>query len=165
MKNILLQDRTLQNAITFWKESQDEEISSLFPLTRRTLSESIQLFEDCQRPDTPSFGKAIYANGNYIGDIWCFGIDEAVEKQAFVSILIFDKATWGKGIGQQALSQFCRLVFEKYQIDKLCAFTYSANKRSAGALEKSGFKKIEEFEEDGVLSYYYELEKPLNETM
>lgn len=39
--------------------------------------------------------------------------------------------------------------------NKLCAFTY--NNRSIGTLESVGFKKIGEFEKDGILSCYYEL--------
>lgn len=63
----------------------------------------------------------------------------------------------GKGIGKNALTQFCHIVFEKYNVSKLCAFTYKNNVRSKGALESVGFRMIEEFEEDGVPSCYYEL--------
>ncbi len=157
MKNVLLKPRTLENVKIFWEESQDEELGRLFPFSRCTLDEAIQLYEESLKPDARSYGKTICVDGKYIGDIWCYGIDEIQEKQAFVSIVIFDKSYWGMGIGKQVLSQFVRLVFEEYRIDKLCAFTYRANTRSMGALESVGFRRIEEFEEDGVPSCYYEL--------
>ena len=161
MKNVLLKPRTLENVKIFWKESQDEEIGRLFPFSRSTLNEAFKLYEESLKPNARSYGKAIYVDDKYIGDIWCYGIDEIYEKQAFVSIVIFNKSYWGMGIGKQALTKFHHFVFERYNISKLCAFTFSTNKRSIGALESVGFKKIEEFEEDGVLSYYCELIKPV----
>lgn len=157
MENLLLKLRTLEHVKIFWKKSQDEEIERLFPFNRGTLSDAIKLYKESLKPGARSFGKVIDINGKYIGDVWCYGIDEDDEKQAFVSIVIFDKTCWGKGIGKHVLKQFCQLVFERYAINKLCAFTYKDNKRSIGALESVGFKKIEEVEEDGVFSCYYEL--------
>lgn len=156
MENLLFKPRTLEHLKTFWEKSQDEEIERMFPSNRGTLNDAIKLYEETLKPNASSFGQVIYVDDKYIGDVWCYGINENDEKQAFVSIVIFDKAYWGKGIGKHAIKQFCQLVFEKYTVSKLCAFTYKENKRSIGALERAGFKKIEEFEEDGVLSCYYE---------
>lgn len=160
MKRISLKPRTLEHVETFWKESQDEEIARLFPFNRITLSEAIGLYESSLNPDARSFGRVFYADDTYIGDVWCYAIDEANEKQAFVSIVIFDKSYWGMGIGKQVLTQFCRLAFERFRINKLCAFTYSSNQRSIGVLERVGFRKIEEFEEEGVPSCYFEMAAP-----
>ena len=160
MKNVLLKPRTLENVKIFWEESQDEELGRLFPFARCTLDQAIELYEESLKPDARSYGKVICVDDKYIGDIWCYGIDELDEKQAYVSIVIFDRSYWGMGFGKQALTQFVRLVFKGYQIDKLCAFTYSANTRSIGALESVGFRRIEEFVEDGVPSCYYELIAP-----
>jgi len=140
----------------FWEKSQDEEIERLFPFNRGTLSDAIKLYEESLKPGARSYGKIISVDNKYIGDVWCYGIDEVVEKLAFVSIVIFDKTYWGKGIGKTVLKQFCELIFDKYDVTKLCAFTYKHNEGSIRALESIGFKMIEEFEEDGVLSYYYE---------
>ena len=155
--NLLLKPRTLEHVKTFWEKSQDEEIQRMFPFNRGTFNDAVKLYEESLKPGARSFGKVIDIDGKYIGDVWCYGIDEANEKQAFVSIVIFDKTYWGKGVGKHVIKQFCQLVFERYAVNKLCAFTYKDNKRSMGALESAGFKKIEEFEEEGVLSCYYEL--------
>lgn len=157
MEDLLLKPRTCEHVKIFWEKSQDEEIERMFPFNRSTLDDAIKLYEETLKPGARSFGQVIYVDDKYIGDIWCYGIDEDDEKQAFVSIVIFDKTYWGKGIGEHALKQFCQLVFERYAINKLCAFTYKDNKRSIGPLESAGFKKIEDFVEDGVLSCYYEL--------
>ncbi|QUH20368.1 GNAT family N-acetyltransferase [Alkaliphilus sp. B6464] len=157
MENLLLKTRTVEHVKIFWEKSQDKELERLFPFNRVALGDAIKLYEESLKPGARSFGKIIDIDGRYIGDVWCYGIDEANEKQAFVSIVIFDKKYWGKEIGKHALAQFCHLVFEKYAISKLCAFTYKSNKKSIGMLESVGFKKIEDFEEDGVISCYYEL--------
>lgn len=157
MRNLLLKPRTLNHVKTFWEKSQDEEIERLFPLNRGALSDAIKLYEDSLNPNARSYGKIISVDDKYIGDVWCYGIDETEEKLAFVSIVIFDKSYWGKGIGKTVLKQFCELVFDRYDVIKLCAFSYKHNEGSTRVLESSGFKIIEEFEEDVVLSYYYEL--------
>jgi len=157
LRNLLLKPRALYHVKTFWEKSQNEEIERLFPFNRGALSDAIKLYEDSLKPGARSYGKIISVDDKYIGDVWCYGIDEAVEKLAFVSIVIFDKTYWGKGIGKNVLKQFCELIFDRYDVTKLCAFTYKHNEGSTRVLESSGFKMIEEFEEDGVLSYYYEL--------
>ncbi len=157
LENLLLKPRTLEHVKVFWEKSQDQEIDKMFPFNRNTLDDAIKLYEESLKPNSRSFGKVISIDGKYIGDIWCYGIDEVDAKQAFISIVIFDKTYWGKGIGKHTIEQFCQLVFGIYDINKLCAFTYKDNKRSIAVLENAGFKKIEEFEEDDVLSCYYEL--------
>ncbi len=157
MENLLLNPRTLENVKIFWEKSHEEEVKAMFPFNRNTLDEAIKMYEESLKPGARSFGKAINFDDKYIGDIWCYGIDEVDEKQAFVSIVIFDKIYWGKGIGKNVLTQFCNIVFEKYNVSKLCAFTYKNNVRSKCALESVGFRMIEEFEEDDVPSCYYEL--------
>ncbi len=144
----------------FWEKTQDTEIERLFPFTRGTVEDSLRHFEQAQRPDSTSFGQVILLDGRYVGDVWCYSIDEVEEKQAFVSIVLFDKVIWGHGVGTEALGLFRAMVFQRFSIDKLCAFAYKANTRSDRLLKKTGFKEIEEFKEDGVPSRYYELAKP-----
>ena len=55
------------------------------------------------------------------------------------------------------LKTFCNTIFQRYSINKLCAFTYKTNLKSVKALESVGFNIIEEFDEDGVSSYYLEM--------
>ncbi|MBL4936843.1 GNAT family N-acetyltransferase [Clostridium sp. YIM B02515] len=157
MERLLLKPRTLEHVKIFWEKSQDQEIERMFPFNKGTLNDAIKLYEETLKPDAKSFGKVINIDNKYIGDVWCYGIDEAAEKQAFVSIIIFDKTYWGKGIGKDALKQFSKLVFERYAVSRLCAFTYKDNKRSIATLESAGFKKLEEFKENGIISCYYEL--------
>ncbi|ERI92751.1 acetyltransferase, GNAT family [Clostridiales bacterium oral taxon 876 str. F0540] len=154
-----MKTRTLEHVKIFWEKTQDQEIERMFPFNKGTLNDAIKLYEESLKPDAKSFGKIIDVDNKYIGDVWCYGIDEDTEKQAFVSIIIFDKPYWGKGIGKDALEQFSKLVFERYTVSKLCAFTYKHNKRSIATLESLGFKKLEEFEENGITSCYYELLK------
>lgn len=75
---------------------------------------------------------------------------------AMLSIVIFEKELWGKGIGAQATKDFIKEVFNKYDLEKIGAFTYAFNHRSIGLLEKTGFSKIEIFIEDGIESIYLE---------
>lgn len=155
-EKISLRPRNLDNVKVFWEKSKDEELGKLFPFLNNSLNEVIKLYEESIQPGARSFGQVIYADEEYIGDVWCYGIDEIEEKSAFISIVIFNKNFWGQGIGKEILMQFSKVIFENYSINKLCAFTYKSNTRSIAALEKAGFVKLEDFEEAGVASCYFE---------
>jgi len=157
--NIILDARTKEHVQTFWERTQDEEIKRLFPFSTKSLEDALQLFERSQLEGATSYGKVIYCDGQYIGDVWCYGIDEDNEKMAMLSIVIFEKAQWGKGIGVKAAEAFVEEVFDKFNIEKLGAFTYSINYGSIGLLKKLGFVEVETFIENGVESKYFELNK------
>ncbi|OPJ63601.1 GNAT family N-acetyltransferase [Clostridium oryzae] len=154
--NILLKSRTREHVETYWNKTQDKELQRLFPFYTKSLEDALRLFEESLKEEATSYGKIICYDGRYIGDIWCYGIDEADEKMAMLSIVIFEKKMWGKGIGAEAAKIFIGEVFNKYSIDKIGAFTYSFNHGSIGLLEKTGFVKIDSFVEDGIESKYYE---------
>lgn len=153
---VVLEERQLKHVKQFYKESKNQELRDLFPFQDITLDESIKQFEASLESGARSYGKIITVDEQYIGDIWCYSIDEVKEKSCFLSIVIFDKAYWGKGIGSEAIEVFCNEIANRYAIDKICAFTYKHNVGSVRTLEKTGFSCIEEFVEDGIASYYLE---------
>lgn len=153
---IRLQPRTAEHVRIYWERTQDDEIRSMFPMAGASLEQALELFEQSNLPGASSYGRIICADGHYIGDIWCYCIDEKEEKTAMLSILIFDKAFWHKGIGQRAIGLFLQEMFTKYQLETIGAFTFADNVSSVHALEKSGFEKLEEFSEDGRASVYLE---------
>jgi len=75
-----------------------------------------------------------------------------------LSVVILEKELWGEGIATEATKAFIKEVFDKFDIEKIGAFTYSNNYRSIGLLEKVGFIKIETFVEDGIESMYFEMQ-------
>lgn len=157
--DIMLKTRMRDHVVVFWERTQDEEIKRLFPFSIKSLDEALILFEESLKENALSFGKVIYFQNRYIGDIWCYGIDENYEKIAMLSIIIFEKGLWGKGIGTEAAKAFIKEVFNKYNIEKIGAFTYSNNYGSISLLEKVGFIKADTFIEDGIESKYFEMKK------
>ncbi len=157
--DIVLKKRTADHVAFFWDKLQDEEIKRLFPISIKSFEEALILFEKSLKKDASSYGKVIYFEGKYIGDIWCYCIDESDEKMAMLSIVIFEKELWGKGIATKAAKIFIEEVFDKFDIEKIGAFTYSNNYASIGLLKKAGFVEIEEFVEAGVESKYFEIRK------
>jgi len=156
--DIMLKTRRKDHVVTFWEKTQDEEIKKLFPFSIKSLEEALKLFEESLKEDALSYGKVIYFEEKYIGDIWCYGIDESNEKMTMLSVVILEKELWGEGIATEATKAFIKEVFDKFDIEKIGAFTYSNNYRSIGLLEKVGFIKIETFVEDGIESMYFEMQ-------
>lgn len=154
--DVILKKRMKDHVITFWEKTQDEEIQQLFPFSIESLEDALKLYEESLKDGALSYGKVIYYGNKYIGDIWCYGIDEINEKMAMLSIVIFEKELWGRGIASQVTKDFIKEVFSKYKIDKVGTFTYAFNDRSIILLEKAGFTKVETFIEDGIESIYLE---------
>ena len=157
---VSLVPRTAEHVRICWKATQDEEIRKRIPLQDISLEEALRQFEASRQPDATSFGMCIEADGDYVGDVWCYGIDEAGEEMAMFSFLVFEKRLWGRGVGSQAARLFCQEAFSRYAILKLGAFAYAENISSLKALEKVGFLEKERFLEEGKLSVYLEWSKP-----
>lgn len=155
--DIILKARSKEHVITFWERTQDEEIKRLFPSSIKSLEEALMLFEESLKEDALSYGRVIYYENRYVGDIWCYGIDEKDEKMAMLSIVVFEKELWGKGIGTKASKIFIREIFNRFDIEKIGAFTYSKNHSSIEMLKKVGFFEVETFFEDGIESKYFEI--------
>lgn len=155
--DIMLKTRTKYHVVTFWENTQDEKIKKIFPFSIESLEKALILFEESLKEDALSYGKVIYFEGKYIGDIWCYGIDEINEKMAMLSIVIFEKELWGKGIATEATKIFIKEVFNKFCVEKIGAFTYSNNYGSIGLLKRVGFVEIETFIENGIESIYFEI--------
>ena len=75
-----------------------------------------------------------------------------------VSYCVFETALWGQGAATQALRLFLPEIAQRYGLAVIGAFTYADNLPSIRVLEKNGFRLLENFVEDGVLSCYYQLD-------
>ena len=154
-----LAERTQKHVEIFWEQTQDPQIQEMFPSSTNSLSHAIELFEESQQDNATSFGRIILADNEYIGDIWCYSIDEKDEHHAMLSIVIFDKFYWRKGVASIIIPLFIKDIFACYTIDTIGAFTFAANLPSRKALQNSGFKESESFTEDGIESVYLEYTK------
>ncbi len=155
--SVQLRPQGREQVKTYWEKVRNEKTLAHFPIKLTSLDEALARFEASQRADADSFGLCIYADEQYIGDVWCYGIDLTEEKMAMLSICIFEPDFWGKGIGSKAICEFSRRAFSRYPIDKLGAFTFTDNLASLKMLRKSGFQEIERFWEEGKESIYLEL--------
>ena len=155
---ITLETRTADTVRTYFEKANKPEIKAVLPQKAKTVEEALADYEMTLLPDAGSFGQTIYADGRYVGDVWCYCIDLEDEPNCMVSYCIFEPEYWSKGIASAALKLFISRICEKYGVKTIGAFTYSRNLASIRVLEKNGFSVMEEFEEDGVLSKYLQLE-------
>lgn len=151
MNDFILLPKKIEDVATFWNGTQDDEIQEMFPFDVKSLDEAIENYSKYSTDESTSFGRCIQIDEKYIGDIWAYCID-AETKSGFLSIVIFDKSYWKKGIGSRVMSEFISILRQKYDLTKIEAYTFSKNIASIKCLEKVGFITTEDFEENGIWS-------------
>lgn len=156
--SIELKTRTAETVSIYFEKANTPVIRAVLPQKAKTLEEALTDFEQTQLPGAASFGRTIYTDGKYIGDIWCYCIDKNEEPGAMVSYCIFEPDYYGKGIATEALRLFIAEIVPKFKLKSLGAFTFASNIASIRVLEKNGFTKREEFLEDGVFSCYLQMD-------
>lgn len=155
---VILGNRTAETAVIYFEKTNNETIRKVLPQKARSVEEAVTDFYTSQLPGTSSYGRNIWTDGRYVGDVWCYGIDPAGTPNAMVSYCVFEQALWGQGIASKALELFLLEIAGKYHLKTVGAFTFSNNFPSIRVLEKNGFRLMEEFVEDGIASNYFQLD-------
>lgn len=155
---ITLGKRTAETVAIYFEKANTEAIKSMLPQKAKTLREALEDYEATLLPDSTSFGMTVYADSLYVGDIWCYCIDAKEDPNCMLSFCIFEPDYQSRGIATAATRLFIEKIRERFSINSIGAFTFSNNFASIRVLEKNGFSLVEEFEEDGVLSKYFQLE-------
>ena len=153
-----LRERTEIHVRINYEKMKDPQIKAMIPMTEKTLEQAIADYEKTLLSDATSFGQTIYVDGNYVGDIWCYGLNLEEEPNAMIGYCIFEKDLWGKGIATRAVKRFLKIVSDWYGLKTVGGIAYCSNGASLRVMEKNGFEKIEEFTENGVKSVYYRKE-------
>lgn len=153
---ISLGDRTAETVRIYFERAGTPEIRAVLPQKAKTVEEALEDYEKTLLPGAASYGRTIIADGDYIGDVWCYCIDPEEEPNAMVSYCVFEKDFRSKGIATEALSLFLDEIQEKFGLKTVGAFTFADNTASIKVLEKNGFVLAEDFSEDGRESKYFE---------
>lgn len=156
--DVTLGRRAAETAAIYFEKTSNAAIRKVLPQKARTVEEAVADFYASQRPGASSYGRTILADGQYVGDVWCCGIDPGGTPNAMVSYCVFEPSLWGQGVASKALNIFLLEIAGKYGLKVVGAFTYSSNLSSIRVLEKNGFRRVEEFVEDGVSSQYFQLD-------
>ncbi len=148
--------RTEESVQTYFEKTQDPEIKKGLPGAAQTVEDALAMFHRAEAPDSTSYGATMILDGRYIGDIWCYSIDPNDTPGAMISYCIFEKELWGRGIATEALTRFLPMIAERFSLKSVGAFAYAEHTASIRVLTKCGFRAVETFSEDGVLSVYLE---------
>ena len=68
---IELRERTAGHVRIYFEQTQDEQIERMLPRSVESLEQALANFEATLLPGAASFGRTIYADGRYVGDVWC----------------------------------------------------------------------------------------------
>ena len=113
---IELRERTAGHVRVYFERTQDEQIERMLPRSVESLEQALANFEATLLPGAASFGRTIYADGRYVGDVWCYCIDCEQSPNAMLSYCIFDKALWGKGAATEAVGLFLQQAVERFSL-------------------------------------------------
>ena len=155
--NITLRPRTEENVRIYFEKTRYAAIQRFLPMKAQSVGEAVEDFRKSTSPGSSSFGKSIYADGAYIGDVWCYCI-QSDEPNAMLSYCIFEKSLWGHGAATKAVELFTAELKSGSGIKSIGALTFAENLASIRVLEKNGFSVAERFTESGVESAYMEKE-------
>lgn len=153
---VTLDERTAKTVAVYFERTRSPAIQKTLPQKAQTVEEALADFRKTQEPGAASFGRTIYADGRYVGDVWCYCMDQSGDPQAMVSYCVFEKELWGRGVASEALRLFLKDVRERFGLERVGAFTFADNPGSIRVLEKNGFRLMESFTEDGAASQYYQ---------
>ncbi len=151
---IELRPRGLAEVKIYFEKAADPEIAVMLPRGSDSLEEAFEKYWESQKPGASSYGRTIVADGQYVGDVWCYGMEKGGDPEMMVSFCVFEKSLWGKGIATKAAGLFLGEVREKFGLETAGAFCFLRNRASLRVLEKNGFALKETFVEDGVESCY-----------
>lgn len=152
---IALKDRTEETVSFYFERAQDARIRRSLPQKAQTLDEALRDYRRTLLPGAASYGRTIWADGTYAGDVWCYCIAPEDTPQAMVSYCVFPEY-WGRGIASAALKLFLDEAGQRCGIHVFGAFTYENNLPSRRVLEHNGFRLTESFADEGGASCYYE---------
>ena len=155
---ITLGERTADTVKIYFERANTPEIKRVLPQKAKTVEEALADYEKTLLPNARSFGQTVYVDGMYVGDVWCYCINMDDVPNCMISFCIFETNFWSKGIATTAVELFVKKIRAKYRVKTVGAFTFACNVASLRVLEKNGFSVLEEFEENGVLSKYLQLE-------
>ena len=79
---IELRERTEENVRTYFARTRDPAIQAVLPQASRTVEQALEAYRKSLAPGSASYGRTIWAEGTYVGDIWCYGIHQ--EPAAFL---------------------------------------------------------------------------------
>lgn len=127
----------------YYQWLNDSEINQF--LETRFLPQSIHNIEEFVRSKDGNSNEVLFAicdkiSSKHIGNIKVGPINW-IHRYADISLLIGDKAFWGKGVATEAIQLVSHFSFNVLNLHKLKAGCYEKNVGSMKAFEKAGFEK------------------------
>ncbi len=153
-----LRERTEEHVRIYFERTRDAQIAAMLHQTAQTVEEAVEDYRKTLLPGAKSYGRTIYADGEYVGDVWCYGIDLKDEPNAMLSYCVFEKELWNKGIATEAVKLFLEDIVPHFSLKSVGAFAWCANAASLRVMEKNGFCRVETFIEDGMEAAYCQKE-------
>lgn len=105
-----------------------------FPLTEEQLEKYINL------KNVIPYKVVNKEDGNIIGHISLCNIDKRNNSVRIGTVLVGDKDSRGKGIGEEMINEIMKIAFEEFKFHRVDLVVYDFNESAIRCYEKAGFK-------------------------
>ena len=83
-----LRPRTEQEVRIYFARTRDPEIQARIPQRSQTVEQALEDYRRSLAPGADSYGRTVWADGVYVGDVWCYCIHAEPDPDAMVSYCI-----------------------------------------------------------------------------
>lgn len=150
--DINLRKLSLEDKKEYWNsgfKNQDEEVMYYTGTTNNPTEQQVCNYIDRVVKDDSREDYVICdLNNNILGEAVLMEIDDD-NKSCHFRIAIFNKESFGKGIGYKATVEILRITFEKLKLHRVELEVFDYNLRAKKMYEKVGFK-VEGLKRDGI---------------
>ena len=150
--NIQLKERTAETAAIYFQRTRAPAIQRFLPQKAQTLEEFLSDFRKTQEPGANSYGRTIYVDGQYAGDVWCYCMDPSGDPQAMVSYCLFQQSLQGRGAATEALRLFLDEIRDRAQTELGMVYASPEQIVEYENPATDYVRQLEEIPDDGVLA-------------
>lgn len=92
-----LRPRTQQEVRIYFARTPDPEIQARIPQRSQTVEQALEDYRRSLAPGADSYGRTVWADGVYVGDVWCYCSTPSPTPTPWSAIASLKRTAGGRG--------------------------------------------------------------------